>query len=92
MFILSGIRWIPLRVGDIVDENELTNYDTLLKLINKYNDVIAKTDVERLDKSIVAIRDAFAHGRVLALAEANNYRIVKFSIPKKGKVESGAGV
>jgi len=40
-----------------------------------------------IDRSIVDIRDAIAHGRVAADEEGGQLRLLKFSKPKDGFVE-----
>ena len=54
------------RVGDVVPETALTNYDSLGQLIDKYNDAVEVH--RRIDRELVEIRDALAHGRVVSLA------------------------
>ena len=77
-----------LKTGDTVAEGHLTNYDSLREVIRKANDRLAELGApERVDESLVEIRDAFAHGRVFALQPDGPYRLVKFDRPKDGTVE-----
>lgn len=77
-----------LTVGEWVPENNLTNYDTLKQLIQKTNAELQKRGLsERIDESLVQLRDAIAHGRVLSLYLEGPLHIVKFSKPDKSKVQ-----
>lgn len=77
-----------LNRGDIVPENAFTNYDTLEQLIDKYNNnhIISKTDL-MIDKTLLDIRDAIAHGRVSARTPSDSSKLLKFSRPKGKKVK-----
>jgi len=76
-----------MKVGDIVTENQLTNYDTLGELINKYNHEIADVySFSRVDEKMVALRDAIAHGRVTSSELTEHSRLIKFNKPEDGKV------
>lgn len=75
-------------VGDIVDENPFTNYDSLNKVIKKVNNTLSeKGYAEQIDSSIVQIRDAFAHGSVLSNSPEGPFKLFKFSKPVKCKVK-----
>lgn len=75
--------WPSLKEGDSVPENELTNYDHLRTLIDKYN---ARAPAHlKVDPNIVKIRDALAHGR--ATTEGSfPMRLIKFSKAVNGAV------
>jgi hypothetical protein len=75
-----------MRAGDVVDVDEMTNYDSLATLIEKYNAQVANSTDKTLDRSIVAIRDALAHGRVSATTPTAHMRIIKFDKPANNKV------
>ena len=80
-----------LKSGDVVSLNHLTNYDSLRKVIRKANDRLAELGApERVDESLVEVRDAFAHGRVFALRPDGPYRLVKFDRPTDGEVRVAA--
>lgn len=82
-----------LTVGEWVQENYFTNYDTLNLLIRKTNVELQKRGLsERVDESLVEIRDAIAHGRVLSLHPDGPFRIIKFSKPINGKVQVAISV
>jgi hypothetical protein len=77
-----------LTVGEWVPENYFTNYDTLKQLIRKTNGELNKRGLsERIDESLVELRDAIAHGRVLSLSPEGPPHIVKFSRPIEGKTQ-----
>lgn len=84
----TRLKLDEMKVGDIVDLNELTDYSKLKKLIQRYNNEVVKNDQTlTLDKDLVELRDALAHGRVSCLSENDNLRIIKFEEPKNGKVK-----
>jgi len=83
----SGLKFEEIQVDDEVDENELTNYDTLGELIDKYNGQIASGDeASKIDTYMINIRDALAHGRVSSSSPTEHMRIIKFNKPKSKKV------
>ena len=73
-------------VGTEVAENDITSYDTLGMLVDTYNKVAREKGFTEIDRSLVDIRDAFAHGKVSVAAEdtAEDFRLIKFSPPVKG--------
>jgi hypothetical protein len=74
-------------VGEWIQEDYFTNYDTLNILIKKINSELEFRSLsERIDDSMVELRDTIAHGRILALNPEGPYRILKFSRPKDKKV------
>jgi hypothetical protein len=76
-----------LSVNDKVAVNPITNYDSLGDLImkvNKYLETLGKS--ERIDRSVVDLRDAIAHGRVVSFHPTGPFRMLKFSKPKSGYV------
>ena len=77
-----------LAVGDWVPENPITNYDTLGDLVCKVNERLEVLGVhERVDHSLVDLRDALAHGRTSALQPDGPFKLLKFSSAKQGKVQ-----
>lgn len=76
--------WI-LSVGDVVPVDSFSNYDSLEKLIKKYNAHIEKHDPNLLvDEKVVSIRDLLAHGRVAAdQPNLGQLKIIKFYEPNK---------
>ncbi len=77
-----------LAVGDLIDEDEFSNFDTLGSLIAKFNsDIGARDQSLTIDTSVTDIRDLIAHGRVAGDAEDTaTLRILKFTKPSNGKV------
>jgi len=73
---------LDVAVGTELPVDHLTNYDPLGRLIDKYNETNPP-----LDKYLVDLRDALAHGRVMGEIESNHYRLLKFSKPVNGMVE-----
>lgn len=64
----------------------MTRYLSLGKIIKKYNSALAPTEAKyRVDQSVVHIRDAFAHGRLLTTSELPA-RLWKFGSAKNGRV------
>lgn len=77
-----------LREGDEVPENAFTNYDTLGKLIEKYNNnpkILAAGLC--IDKNLVSIRDAIVHGRVSSSTPSPPFRLLKFSRPANSRTK-----
>jgi hypothetical protein len=73
--------------GTELPESEITNYDTLEKLIEKFNVFANQRGFIEIDKRIIEIRNALAHGRVSSPTISDNLRLVKFSRPVRGKVK-----
>lgn len=74
--------------GDIVPENAFTNWNTLKQLIEKYNSnpkILSAGLI--IDKTLVDIRDAIAHGRVSAPTPSASPQLLKFSKPKDNQVK-----
>ena len=54
-----------LNIDEWVPENYFTNYDMLKQLIRKVNNELQKRGLsERIDESLVELRDAIAHGLI----------------------------
>lgn len=71
-----------LQVGQTVPVNALSNFDTLGKLIEKFNEIMQKTDSTlSVDQTIVDLRDALAHGRIWAEVPQPPMQLVKFDKP-----------
>jgi len=67
-----------VKEGDLVEWNAFTNSDDLRQTLEKYN---KHAPLEcRLDvSSVVALRDALAHGRTFGFGTAKYLRLLKFS-------------
>ena len=72
--------------GEVLPKNAYTNWDSLSKLIRKYNGLPISKGFE-IDETLVEIRDVIAHGRVFLYSETGIIQLVKFSKPKGSKVE-----
>ena len=74
--------------GDMIAENAFTNYDSLNVLIDKYNQNLKISSAGlTIDKSIVSIRDAVAHGRVFGDTPKPPMTLLKFSKPSNKRVK-----
>lgn len=86
--VLQSTDLNALIEGETVPENAFTNYDTLGDLMDKYNNnpkiVSAKLTI---NKDLVRIRDAIAHGRVSGSTPSSTLNLLKFDKPEKGKVK-----
>lgn len=67
--------------------SHLTNRDSLGEIIRKFNDQLNSAEANfKVDTNIVQIRDAFAHGRLIASAAAFPVTLYKFGREKSGRV------
>ncbi len=85
-----NLHFEQLTQGDKVSKSPLTNYDTLRQVMKKFNKRLEALGVsKRVDESLVDVRDALAHGRVLGFQPKGPLRLFKFAKPdrKSGKVE-----
>ena len=84
--IPHGIDIYTYPVGTELPESELTSYDSLGKLIDKFNAEMNARGLSGIDPRLVEIRDALAHGRVSSASIDDNLRLLKFDKPLNGKV------
>jgi hypothetical protein len=71
--------------GQEVELNAFTNYDTLPKLVKKYNrEVEPKNPDLKVDAGLSRLRDALAHGRIASSSPSLDVasKLVKYSRPK----------
>lgn len=61
----------------------LTNYDTLGRLIRKFNKALNEDERKQfsVDEAVVNVRDAIAHGRIVGAYPNPPYMIYKFGSP-----------
>ena len=85
--VYSSDYW-ELKVGDAIAEDAFSNYDTLGKLVSKFNSQITSRDHSLVvDPAVIDVRDLLAHGRVSAkAADPAELKIIKFGSPSGGKV------
>jgi len=74
--------------GSELPENDFTNYESLGKLINRYNEWSATRGLLALGKDLVTLRDALAHGRVACPYRDDDapFHLIKFSVPRNHRV------
>ena len=95
LFHHSGLPFMQdfdsIVAGDFIEENPFTNWDTLGALIDKYNQAVLRKNASLvIDRGVVDIRDALAHGRFYRRSVKSQPRLLKFSRPDKatGKVRA----
>lgn len=81
-----GTNIYSFPVGTELPESELTSYDPLGKLIEKFNAEMSTRGLSGIDPKLVEVRDALAHGRVSAASVDDNLRLLKFDRPVNGRV------
>lgn len=75
-------------IGDQVSLDAFTNYDTLSELIDKVNQHPKATATKLLvDRSLVRLRDALAHGRKYARKPELPFKLIKFGKPANNQVQ-----
>ena len=82
----AGTSLSTLKIGDKVGVNALTDYDSLGSLIDRYNQAVSESNPDlQVDRSVVELRDAIAHGRVSGTAPSSDgLTLVKFDRPAAG--------
>ncbi len=77
----------PASSTGTVQETHLTNLMSLGDLIDAYNSTLTPPEkMFSVDRSVVKIRDAIAHGRLISLSETFPLTLHKFGKPKAGMV------
>jgi hypothetical protein len=79
---------LPQPGDTTVRETWLTNYKSLGEVVSAYNAKLTKDEMPRfvVDNTVVAVRDALAHGRVVSLKPSPPFTLFKFVKPRKGIV------
>ncbi|CAH1905654.1 conserved hypothetical protein [Candidatus Nitrotoga sp. HW29] len=82
----TGVAWgVDIYLFPIdteLAESELTSFDSLDDLIKKVNKKLSHQKMPaQIDRTLVELRDALAHGRVSTVVEGDPLRILKFSKP-----------
>ena len=84
----EGTSLESLQVGDQLPENAFTDYSTLGELIDRYNNHIQNVDSKfSVSRSIVALRDRLAHGRVSSTTLGGIPTLLKFSKPEENSTK-----
>jgi len=81
-----GVDIYSFPVGKELPENELTSYDSLGQLIDKFNTEMRKRGLSEIDGTLVEVRDALDHGRVSSGSIDDTLRLLKFDKPVNGRV------
>ncbi len=75
--------------GQQIEVNAFTNYDTLAKLIEKYNNIVRSRDSDlQVEPAIARTRDALVHGRIPGRSPSLDapLRLVKYDRPADSSV------
>lgn len=83
-------RYENLAVGDVVNENSITNYHGLGRLIKDYNTYVSKSNpgLKLPRNDLVNLRDALAHGRIYSATPDGDCVLLKFSKPVGGRTKA----
>lgn len=71
-------------VGQTIDDDPFTKHNNLGDLITMFNDYSASRGNQGIDPEIGEIRHALAHGRVSAISDEDDIRLVNFKRLKGG--------
>lgn len=83
----AGIDWYSVKPGDELPVNALTSFESLGQLIDRYNGMVAgHAPQDVVDRSVVELRDALAHGRVSGAPGSTRPVLLKFAKPMGGRV------
>jgi len=67
-------------------ETHVTNYDSLSRLIEKFNANLSKEELKyRISAAAVEVRDTIAHGRIIASSPNFPVTLYRFSEPDESK-------
>src|ERR1017187_7698204 len=75
-----------LKVGDELPASWITSWDSLGNLIDAYNEKHNDAPEQQIPVQVKDLRDAFAHGRMLAYEPESNIVLHRFSKPRDGRV------
>ena len=80
---VRGQNLTGLRVGKVLPENAVTDYDSLGKLIRRYNaTAVGKVHGLKITDDLVSLRDALAQGRVFVPKTGLPLQLLKFTKPR----------
>ena len=82
-----------LKEGEVVEANEITNYDQFSTLIDNYNSVVKNLNKELvINENILDLRHALAHGRAFTIEpftpDKDPMTLLKFIDPKDNPTTS----
>jgi hypothetical protein len=78
----NGVSLLTMRPGDEAPLNALTSWDTLGQLIAAFNAAhVNRQPPLRIDPTLKTLRDAFAHGRLVADAASTHFVLMRFRRP-----------
>ncbi|MGS5085950.1 hypothetical protein ACVC7V_05495 [Hydrogenophaga sp. A37] len=83
----SRLDFESMTIGTMISVDALTDYSDLATLCRRFNRHMEAKDAQILNVSLVDIRDAIAHGRILGTPNGFPLRLVKFSKPTSGQVK-----
>jgi hypothetical protein len=91
LFLLKAYKQVidwPKPTDTLVPENSVTNYLSLGQIIDDYHKALSEVEKGEftIDKSVVSVRDAIAHGRLVTRTEGFPATLWKFERAKDGKV------
>ncbi len=80
----QSIDW-PKPTDTLVRENYVTNYQSLGSIIDGFNLVLSEVEKQKfmVDRTVVDVRDAIAHGRLVTKTEGFPATLWKFEKPTK---------
>jgi len=80
-----GVDVHKIRIGDAIPADAICDYDSLGRVIDRYNALVKRAD--QLDRdALVTARDMLAHGRVCSGDATFPLRLVKFGREQNGQV------
>jgi hypothetical protein len=78
---------LPAAGDQSAEKNYLTNFLSLGGLIDEYNAGLSDQESElKVDRVLVDVRNAFAHGRLLSVGDVYPATLYKFGIARNGSV------
>ncbi len=82
-----GVPWgydlYSMSIGSEIAESELSSYDSLGELIKKYNRYADERGLNKVDPTLVEVRDALAHGRISAPIEGVHMRLIRKLVARR---------
>jgi hypothetical protein len=82
----DSFRMANLNVGDEMDESWLCNWAPLSAALNAYNKLQVANGKLPIDDGIIDLRNALAHGRIIAEAQGAPMALIRFERAQAGKV------